>query len=79
MNSITTELVAALRERLKIIEDEVSRENPEQHTSRLQAVSEEIESLQLRLPKPREPQLEHFLQRRSYGKALEYLESADQT
>jgi hypothetical protein len=74
MEKITIDLAAALRERLTIIADEESRRNPTRHTERLQAVSERIEQLEQRLPSTIDPQLRHFLQRRSYSKALELLE-----
>ena len=70
----TSELAAALRERLAIIGDEDSRRDPENHTARLRAVSDRIDNLAAALPKPIEPQLAHFLQRKSYDKALEFLE-----
>jgi hypothetical protein len=64
-----------LRERLAIIGDESSRRDEVRHIARLQAVSEKIEKLQTALPQPVDPRLAHFLQRKSYDKALEYLES----
>ncbi len=70
------ELVSALRERLAIIADENSRRNPEQHIERLKKISEQIEKLSAALPSPIDPQLDHFLRRRSYDKALEYLTSS---
>jgi hypothetical protein len=42
--------------------------------ARLQTVSAKIESLGAALPKPIDPRLAHYLQRRSYDKALEFLE-----
>jgi hypothetical protein len=42
----------------------------------LRAVSEKIEKLEAALPKPIDPQLAHFLQRKSYDKALEFLENS---
>ena len=75
MHNATSDLAAALRERLAIIADENSRRDPAAHTARLSAVSEKIEKLQAVLPKPIDPQLAHFLQRKSYDKALELLES----
>jgi hypothetical protein len=75
MNSAILDLAAALRERLAIIHDENSRRDPEGHTARLRAVSEKIEKLEATLPKPIDSQLAHFLQRRSYDKALELLEA----
>ena len=44
--------------------------------ARLRVVSERIEILAAALPKPVDPQLAHFLQRKSYDKALEYLDNA---
>ena len=78
MNKAILDLAAALRERLAIIHDENSRRDPEEHTARLRAVSEKIEKLEATLPKPIDPQLAHFLQRRSYDKALELLEASAQ-
>ena len=74
MVNSTSDLGAALRERLAIIGDENSRRDPEKHTARLRAVSEKIDNLAAALPKPIDPQLAHFLQRKSYDKALELLE-----
>jgi hypothetical protein len=74
MDDSLTALAAALRERLAIIADEESRRDPEQHTARLRDVSEKIERLEQSLPPKIDPELRHFLQRRSYSKALELLE-----
>jgi hypothetical protein len=73
MTKAETELADALRERLKIISNEKSRRNPEQHVNRLREVSEHIETLVAALPQPISPRLAHFLNRRSYNKALEFL------
>lgn len=75
MDAPLTKLAAALRERLAIIGDEASRRDPERHTERLRVVSERIEHLAQALPAQVDPQLRHFLQRRSYTKALELLET----
>jgi hypothetical protein len=75
MNKAILDLAAALRERLTIIGDENSRRDPEGHIARLRGISEKIEKLEATLPKPIDPQLVHFLQRRSYDKALELLEA----
>jgi hypothetical protein len=64
----------ALRERLAIIHDEESRCDEAKHIDRLRAVSEKIDKLQAALPQPVDPRLAHYLQRRSYDKALEFLE-----
>ena len=74
MDASLTDLAAALRERLAIIADEESRRDPARHTERLQSVSERIERLEQELPRTIDPELRHFLQRRSYSKALELLE-----
>jgi hypothetical protein len=74
MKNVMADLAAALRERILIIRDEESRRQPETHMARLQMVSERIERLQAALPRPIEPRLAHYLERRSYEKALEYLE-----
>jgi hypothetical protein len=79
MDAALTDLAAALRERLAIISDEESRRDPTRHTERLQAVSERIEQLEKQLPVGINPELRHFLQRRSYSKALELLAGIDAT
>lgn len=67
-------LVSALRERLRLIADEPSRRQPEQHLERLREVSEQIDRIVAALPRPIPVQLEHYLQRQSYDKALALLE-----
>ena len=74
MENPQTILAAALRERLSIIADEESRRDPEKHMDRLKTVSEKIEALQAALPSSIDPRLKHYLERRSYDKALELLE-----
>ena len=74
MDERLTALAAALRERLAIIRDGQSRRDEEKHIARLSAISEKIDKLQAALPRPIDPQLAHYLQRRSYDKALEFLE-----
>jgi hypothetical protein len=73
MQKELTALAAALRERLAIVGDEESRRDPVQHTERLREVSNRIEQIEHGLPPTINPQLRHFLQRRSYSKALELL------
>jgi hypothetical protein len=75
MKTAIVDLAAALRDRLAIIGDKNSRRNPKAHTARLRDISEKIEKLEAALPRPINPQLAHFLQRKSYGKALECLEA----
>ncbi len=74
MRDVYDELANALRERLEIIGNEQSRQSPDLHMKRLQEVSERIEEIERRLPAKIDPQLRHFLQRRSYGKALELIQ-----
>ena len=75
MTNAESQLAAALRQRREIIADEESRRQPEQHVKRLREVSDRIEQLTEALPRPIEPRLAHFLERRSYDKALEFLEA----
>jgi hypothetical protein len=75
METALAELAEALRERLAIIDDEESRRNAAQHMTRLRAISEKIDNLHAALQRPIDPQLSHFLQRRSYDKALEFIEN----
>ena len=75
MNTVTVaDLTAALRERLNIIADQTSRQDPVRHMARLQAVSQKIEALQEAISPTVDPRLKHYLDRRSYDKALEFLE-----
>ena len=75
MEQSLSDLAAALRERLHIISDEESRRDVPKHMTRLQAISERIESLQNALPARANPRLKHFLENRSYDKALEWIET----
>ena len=76
MESALADLAQALRERVAIIRDEESRRNADAHMARLRAVSEKIEELQAALPQPLDSRLAHYLQRRSYDKALDFLENS---
>jgi hypothetical protein len=73
VNDQLAALAATLRERLEIVSDEESRRDPERHMARLRDVSERLEELEQRSAAAIDPQLRHFLQRRSYSKALEYI------
>ena len=75
MNKRLAALAEALRERLAVIRDEESRRDETKHLARLRAVSEKIERLQESLPPSADPRLKHFLDRKSYDKALQYLEA----
>jgi hypothetical protein len=78
MENAIADLAQALRERLAIIQDEESRRDETKHIARLRAVSEKIDKLQETLPQPIDPRLKHYLERKSYDKALEYLEGRDE-
>ena len=75
MKNELAELREALRERLAVIRDEESRRDEAKHMARLRAVSEKIDRLQESLPPSTDPRLKHFLDRKSYDKALQYLEA----
>lgn len=75
MQETLAELTATLRERLAIVAEEESRRDPERHMARLRDVSERLERIEAKLPSNINPQLRHFLQRRSYSKALDFIEA----
>ncbi len=75
MQASASQLAAALRERLRIVSDEESRLDSEKHMERLREVSEQISRLGASLPQPIDPRLKHYLDRCSYSKALEFLET----
>jgi len=77
MEEALIDLAEALRERLAVIRDQESRRDEATHIERLKAVSERIEKLQREVPQPIDPRLAHYLERKSYDKALEYLEGRD--
>jgi hypothetical protein len=71
------QLASALRERVEVIADREAREeDPAAHLERLKTVSERIVQLQTQLPPDIDPQLDHFLKRCSYDKALAFLEAS---
>jgi hypothetical protein len=78
MENSLLDLTGALRERLAIIRDEESRRDPAKHMERLRTVSERIDQLQAALPQPVDSRLAHYLQRKSYDKALAFLEDGDE-
>ncbi len=75
MESALADLAQALRERLAVIRDEESRRDQAKHIARLREVSEKIDRLHHSLPSSIDPRLDHYLERKSYDKALEYLET----
>jgi hypothetical protein len=74
MKNVTRDLASALRDRLALIRDEESRRDEAKHIERLREISEKIDKLQAALPEAIDPRLAHYLKRKSYDKALEYLE-----
>ena len=74
MESALADLEQALRERLVVIGDEESRRDQARHIARLREVSEKIDRLHHSLPPSIDPRLNHYLTRKSYDKALKYLE-----
>ena len=74
MESTIVDLTNALRDRLAIIADTESRRDEAKHIARLRAISDKIDRLQAELPQPADPRLKHYLERKSYDKALELLE-----
>jgi hypothetical protein len=75
MQNNLADLAEALRERLSVIRDAESRRDHAKHIDRLRAVSEKIDRLQESLTSSIDPQLKHYLDRKSYEKALEFLEN----
>ena len=75
MESALADLTEALRERLAVIRDKESRRDQTKHIERLRGVSEKIDRLQQSLPSSTDARLKHYLDRKSYDKALEYLEA----
>ena len=76
MEPAFADLAQALRERLAVIRDEESRRDQAKHIGQLRDISEKIDRLQDSLPPSTDPRLRHYLDRKSYDKALEYLEAA---
>ncbi len=77
MESSLVDLAQALRERLTVIRDEESRRDQTKHIVRLRAISERLDELHHSLASSIDPRLNHYLERKSYDKALEYLEDKD--
>lgn len=69
-------LAASLRERLEVIADHAHRERDQAgHLQRLVEASGRIDSLIAALPSSElDPQFRHYLERRSYDKALAWIE-----
>ena len=76
MNSPLSELIDALRERLRVVGDhELRTRDPQAHLSELKSAASRLESAIAQLPAHCDPELRHYLNRQSYLKALAWLES----
>jgi len=73
-----TPLAEALRERLAVIADHTHRDRDAAgHLERLIEVSHRIDTLSAALPvEELDPQFLHYLERRSYDKALAWIEAS---
>jgi hypothetical protein len=70
-------LIVALERRLQIIADRAwYASDAAGHLAALQSASEEIERYAAALPAPVDPRLAHYLDRRSYDKALDHLRAS---
>ena len=68
-------LAEALHERLAVIRNrQLYAHDPSAHLRQLKQISETISALRHQLPTPVDPQLQHYLDRSSFDKALAWLE-----
>ena len=75
MNDPYHELADALRERLAVIGNrQLYAENAAAHLEQLKEVTAKIGTVRRQLPVPVDPQLQHYLDRCSFDKALACLE-----
>jgi hypothetical protein len=73
---LESRLLHALKKRLAIVGDRAWYERDAQgHLAALMAASEDLQKLVDALPASTDPRLRHFLERQSYLKAVEWLES----
>lgn len=73
-SDLLTDLASALRDRLTVIADHAFRDrDPQAHLTRLREASERLDALAAQVPGNMDPQFLHYLQRRSYDKALAWL------
>jgi len=71
-----TELADALRERLRVVADRALYErDPAAHLEQLKAASGRLDAVAARLAGRLDPRLAHFLERGSYVKAIDWLDS----
>ncbi len=70
------ELYHALAELFRIIHDEDMRfDHPDRYAAKLTTATETVDALGQKLGKDTPPELKHFLERRSYSKALAFLDT----
>lgn len=79
MNAELHSLAEALRERLAVIADHAHRDSDSAaHLQRLIDISTRIDSLVMTLsPGELDPQFLHYLEKRSYDKALAWIENSE--
>lgn len=66
-----------IQERLDTVADRTHYErDPAGHLDRLKSISSQLDSIIHALPPDTDPQLRHFLERQSYLKALDWLDTA---
>ena len=76
MNMTLIELRDALRERLSVVADHELRDrDPQAHLERLKMAAGRFDAVIARLPAECDPELQHYLARQSYTKALAWLET----
>jgi hypothetical protein len=75
MTSPFSELIDALRERLRVVGDhELRTRDPQAHLNELKSAASRLEAAIAQLPAHCDPKLRHYLNRQSYVKALAWLE-----
>ena len=76
MNSTYAALAEALESRLALIADRdwVARDATG-HLDALRAISEKLDLISAALPRPLSGELAHYLERRSYDKALDWIQT----
>jgi hypothetical protein len=71
-----TPLWKALRRRLGVVADHALRDHdPAAHLDALREAASQLATIQNSLPADTDPQLVHYLERQSYQKAMEWIES----
>ena len=80
MNPLFNKIALALQERLDVIADHELRDrDAATHLKKLQEASETIESCAAALPIDTPARLRHFLEHRSYDKALDWIKKYSPT